>query len=88
MSKDLKYTEYTRDFPKTLTGKKTDEGYSWQKQSSPNHTKLNPNKRQYNITRTLVLLTPKKKKLQWIPRFLYFLWIYYFNFWSSGSPFS
>ena len=25
------------------------------KQSSSNHTKLNPNKRQYNMTRTLVL---------------------------------
>ena len=64
MSKNLKYTEYTGDFPKTLTGKKkrpikkNDEG-CWQKKSSSNHTKLNPNKRQYNMTRTLVLLTQK-----------------------------
>ena len=63
MTKNLKYTEYTRDFPKTLTKKKRkrkekkrDEG-CWQKQSSPNHSKLNPNKRQYNMTRTLVLST-------------------------------
>ena len=62
MRNNLKYTEYTRDFPKTLTGKKKkkmDEG-CWQKQSSSNYTKLNPNKRQYNMTRTLVLSTKKK----------------------------
>ena len=29
MSKNLKYTEYTRDFPKTIRKKKKDEG-CWQ----------------------------------------------------------